>query len=112
MANIGKSIIRFKPKKFKVGDIISVRYVVTHPMDTGMGKDKETQKIIPAHYITDISCQFEGKEFTKMKVWESISTNPTFKFKYRVTGAGKIKIETTDNLGKKFVKTKKLKPKA
>lgn len=112
MANIGKSLIKFKPKKFKVGDIITVRYLITHPMATGMGKDEKTKKIIPAHYITDISCQFEGKEFSKMKVWESVSTNPSFVFKYKVTGAGELKIEATDNLGKKFVKTKKLKPKA
>ena len=112
MASIGKAMIKIKPKKFKVGDVISVLYKVIHPMETGMAKDKETKKIIPAHYITDISCQFEGKEFSKMKVWESVSTDPSFKFKYRVTGAGELKIEATDNLGKKFVKTKKLKPKA
>ena len=111
MANIGKSLIRFKPKKFKVGDIITIRYAVMHPMHTGMVKERETKKLIPVHYITDISFSFEEEEFSKMKVWESISANPSFELKYKVTGAGEIKIQTIDNLGNEILKTKKIEPK-
>ena len=110
MANIGKSLIRIKPKKFKVGDIVSIRYVVKHPMTTGMVRDQDTKKIIPAHYITDISFSFNEKEFSKMKVWESISADPSFELKYKVTGAGEIKVQVIDNLGKKILKTKKIEP--
>jgi hypothetical protein len=35
-----KSMIKFKPKKFKVGDTIKVDFIVIHPMDTGTKKDK------------------------------------------------------------------------
>jgi sulfur-oxidizing protein SoxZ len=46
-----------------------------------------------------------------MKVWESVSTNPYFSVKYKVTGKGKITVDYTDNQGEKNSKSKKIKPK-
>jgi len=106
-----KAMIKIKPKKYKVGDTVKVDFIVIHPMDTGMAKDKETGKIKPAHYINDITFSFDGEPFTKMKVWESISTNPYFSVNYKVTKKGKITVDYSDNLGEKNSKSKKVKPK-
>ena len=111
MAEARKSMIKIKPKKYKVGDTVKVDFIVIHPMDTGMKKDKKTGKIKPAHYIDNITFSFDGKPFTTMKVWESISTNPYFSVKYKVTGKGKITVDYTDNQGEKNSKSKKVKPK-
>ncbi len=111
MAEKRKSMIKIKPKKYKVGDIVKVDFIVIHPMDTGMAKDKKTGKIIPAHYINDITFSFDGKPFTKMKIWESVSQNPYFSVNMKVTGKGKITVDYTDNLGEKNSKSKKVKPK-
>jgi len=112
MAEKRKAMVKIKPKKFKVGDTVKVDFIVIHPMDTGMAKDKETGKIIEAHYIDNITFSFDGKPFTTMKVWESVSTNPYFSIKYKVTGKGKITVDYTDNKGEKNSKSKKVKPKA
>ena len=111
MAEKRKSMVKIKPKKYKVGDIVKVDFIVIHPMDTGMSKDKKTGKIKPAHYIDNITFSFDGKPFTTMKVWESVSTNPYFSVKYKVTGKGKITVDYTDNQGEKNSKSKKIKPK-
>jgi len=111
MAEARKSMIKIKPKKYKVGDTVKVDFIVIHPMDTGMQKDKKTGKIKPAHYIDNITFSFDGKPFTTMKVWESVSTNPYFSVKYKVTGKGKISVDYTDNQGEKNSKSKKVKPK-
>lgn len=111
MAEKRKSMIKIKPKKYKVGDVVKVDFIVIHPMDTGMQKDKKTGKIKPAHYIDNITFSFDGKPFTTMKVWESVSTNPYFSVKYKVTGKGKITVDYSDNQGEKNSKSKKLKPK-
>ena len=111
MAEKRKSMIKIKPKKYKVGDTVKVDFVVIHPMDTGMVTDKETGKVKPAHYINDITFSFDGEPFTKMTVWESVSTNPYFSVNYKVTKKGKITVDYTDNLGEKNKKSKKLKPK-
>lgn len=111
MADKRKSMVKIKPKKYKVGDIVKVDFIVIHPMDTGTSKDKKTGKIKPAHYIDNITFSFDGKPFTTMKVWESISTNPYFSVNYKITGEGKVTVDYTDNQGEKNSKSKKIKPK-
>ena len=111
MAEARKSMIKIKPKKFKVGDTVKVDFIVIHPMDTGLQKDKKTGKIKPAHYIDNITFSFDGKPFTTMKVWETVSTNPYFSVNYKVTEKGAITVDYTDNTGEKNSKSKKLKPK-
>ena len=111
MAEARKSMIKIKPKKFNVGDTVKVDFIVIHPMDTGLKKDKKTGKIKPAHYIDSITFSLDGKPFTTMKVWETVSTNPYFSVNLKVPGKGKITVDYTDNTGEKNSKSKKLKPK-
>jgi len=106
-----RAIVKIKPKKYKEGDIVKVSFMVQHPMETGMAKDKETGKVKPAHYIEDITFSFDGEPFTKMKVWESISADPFFSVQYKIVKAGKITVDYSDNLGEKSAKSKKVKPK-
>jgi sulfur-oxidizing protein SoxZ len=106
-----KALIKIKPKKYKTGDIIKVSFMIMHPMDTGMRKDKKTGKIVPAHYINDVKFMFGDEVFTTMKTWESLSTNPVLTVNFKVPGKGKIKVAYTDNLGESGEKSKKIKPK-
>ena len=106
-----KSMIKIKPKTFKTGDIIKVDFIIIHPMDTGMQKDKKTGEIIPAKYIDNVKFLWDGKPFTTMKVWETVSTNPYFSVNLKVPGAGELTVEFTDSTGMKGSKSKKLKPK-
>ena len=111
MAAERKSMIKIKPKKFNIGDTVKVDFIVIHPMDTGLQKDKKTGKIIPANYIDNITFSLNGKAFTTMKVWETVSTNPYFSVNLKVPGAGTLTVDYTDNTGEKNTKSKKLKPK-
>jgi len=111
MAEARKSMIKIKPKKYKAGDIVKVDFIVIHPMDTGLQKDKKTGNIIPAHFIDNITFSLDGKAFTTMKVWETVSTNPYFSVNLKVPASGKITVDYTDNTGEKNSKSKKLKPK-
>lgn len=110
-AEARRSMIKMKPKKYKVGDTIKVDFIIIHPMDTGMQKDKKTGKIKPAKYLDNVTFLLDGKPFTTMKVWETVSTNPYFSVNLKVPGKGKITVEYTDNTGEKGSKSKKLKPK-
>ncbi len=109
---MGKALVKVKPKKYKVGDTVKVDFIVIHPMDTGMKKNKKTGKIIPAKYISEVEFFFNDKSFTKMVVWETVSTNPYFSVKMEVTEAGVVKVKYKDNTGESGEKTKKIKPKA
>jgi sulfur-oxidizing protein SoxZ len=106
-----KSLIKIKPKKYATGDVVKVNFMVMHPMDTGMRKDKKTGKLIPAHYINEVKFFFNDKPITTMTTWESLSTNPVFTLNFKVPGPGELKVIYKDNQGEVNEKSKKIKPK-
>lgn len=106
-----KSLIKIKPKKYKNGEIVKVSFMVMHPMETGMRKDKKTGKIVPAHYVNNVKFEYNGKVITTMNVWESVSVNPVFTTYMKVDGKGTLKVTYTDNTGEMNEKSKKIKPK-
>lgn len=106
-----KSLIKIKPKKYATGDVVKVNFMVMHPMDTGMRKDKKTGKLIPAHYINEVKFFFNDKPITTMTTWESLSTNPVFTLNFKVPGPGVLKVIYKDNQGEVNEKSKKIKPK-
>ena len=106
-----KSLIKIKPKKFKDGEVVKVSFMVMHPMETGLRKNKNTHKIIPAKYINNVKFTYNGNVITTMNVWESVSTNPVFTTYMRISGKGKLTVVYTDNTGEVNEKSKKIKPK-
>lgn len=106
-----KSLLKIKPKKYKVGDIVKLDFMVMHPMETGVRKDKKTGKIVPADYITEVKFLFNDQLVTKMIIWEALSTNPLFTTNFKVPGPGEMKVIFKDNKGTVTEKSKKIKPK-
>ena len=92
-----KSLIKIKPKKYKNGEIVKVSFMVMHPMETGMRKDKKTKKILPALYINSVKFEYNGKLITTMKVWETLSVNPVFTTYMKIDGIGTLKVIYTDS---------------
>jgi thiosulfate oxidation carrier complex protein SoxZ len=42
------------------GDVTTVRALISHPMETGMMKNKKTGDLIPAHFIQEVVCEHNG----------------------------------------------------
>lgn len=105
-----KSLIKIKPRKYSVGDVVRVDFIAIHPMDTGLRKDKEG-KVIPANYIEEVKFYFNDEMFTQMAVWESVSTNPYLSVNFKVPESGKITAKYKTNLGESGEKSKRVKPK-
>jgi sulfur-oxidizing protein SoxZ len=81
------------------GDVLDVRVLMAHPMETGQRKDA-SGKVIPLHFIQTISAQLNGKPVFQAEVSQAISRNPVFGFKLKGAKAGdKLAIAWTDNKG-------------
>lgn len=106
-----KTLIKIKPKDYKVGDIVKIDFMAMHPMETGMRKNKDTGELIPAHYIDEVKFLFNDKLITKMIVWESVSVNPVLSISYKVSGAGTLKVIAKDNKGDNSETTAAITPK-
>lgn len=83
------------------GGVTEVKTLINHPMETGLRKDSKTKKIIPAHFIQEVTCEHNGKNVITALWGTAISKNPYLKFKFKGGSAGDVlKISWVDNQGK------------
>ena len=88
--------IRAKAK----GNTTTVKALMTHPMETGLRKDKKTGKMIPAHFIQEVDCKHNGKLVLTTEWGAAVSKNPYLSFKF--SGGAKddtIELSWKDNQG-------------
>ncbi len=82
------------------GDVTTVKALISHPMDTGLVKDKKTGKPIPAHFIQEVTCEHNGKNVLTALWGAAISKNPYLSFKFKGAKAGDtLKLSWVDNKG-------------
>ncbi|MFT3730933.1 MAG: thiosulfate oxidation carrier complex protein SoxZ [Hyphomicrobium sp.] len=86
------------PDSIKAGDVIEVKTLVRHVMETGNRHDK-TGKPIARDIINTFIAKFEGNEVFRAEFGPGISANPYLAFQLRVPGPGKIEITWIDDHG-------------
>ena len=80
--------------------IIEVQVLVTHPMETGLRKDKQTKKTIPAHFIQKMSLYHNDALAVEADLGISISEDPLIGFRLPTAKDGdKVKVTWSDNKG-------------
>ena len=83
------------------GDVTTVKALITHPMETGLRKDKKTGKKIPAHFIQTVSGKHNGKEVVVAEWGPAVSKNPYLSFQFAGAKAGDtVELTWSDNQGK------------
>ena len=80
--------------------LTTVKALINHPMETGMRKDKKTSKMIPAHFIQQVTCTHNGKKVLSANWGTAISKNPYIAFKLKDANKGdQLVLSWNDNLG-------------
>lgn len=78
----------------------TIKALITHPMETGARKDKDTGELIPAHYIQEVNVTHNGESVMNAYWGTGISKNPYLSFKIKGGTAGdKVMLMWRDNLG-------------
>ena len=90
------------PETAKIGDVIEVKTLISHIMETGQRKDREG-KTIPRNIINTFTATFNGKEVFKVDMQPGISANPYMAFHMRVPGSGDLELSWLDDSGAKVV---------
>jgi sulfur-oxidizing protein SoxZ len=79
---------------------VEVLVLVTHPMETGMRKDKASGKAIPAHFIQELTIELNGKPMASASLGIGVSENPLLGFRSKTAKNGdKLKVTWKDNKG-------------
>lgn len=89
------------PKRAKKGEVIAIKTLVSHKMESGQAKDKKGN-IIPRMIINKFTCSFNGKPVFSCDLEPSISANPYFQFSAKVEESGDFDFVWVDDDGNKF----------
>jgi sulfur-oxidizing protein SoxZ len=91
------------------GGETTVKALITHPMETGMRKNKKTGKKIPAHFIQELTAKHNGATVLTALWGPAVSKNPYVSFMLNGGKAGDtIELSWVDNMGEKDSKTNKI----
>jgi sulfur-oxidizing protein SoxZ len=80
--------------------VTTVKALIQHPMETGQRKDKKTGKLIPAHFIQEVTCDHNGTNVMTALWGPAVSKNPYLSFKFSGAKVGdSLKLSWVDNKG-------------
>jgi len=97
------------PASAKKGEVIEIKTLIPHKMETGLRKDKKTKKLIPRNIINKFVCKFDGKEVISADLHPAVAANPYFAFFTRAEKSGTYEFIWTDDKGKSTTASKKIK---
>mgnify|MGYP001194186497 CR=1 FL=1 len=86
------------PATAKAGEVIQVKTLISHDMESGQRKDA-SGKPIPQHIINKFTATFNGKEVFTADWHPSIAANPYQAFYVRATESGTFEFSWFDDDG-------------
>lgn len=97
MSRIGAGRVRL-PERAAKGEIIEIRAMVEHPMDSGFRVDN-VGRTIPRHIVESFNCTYNGREIFRVRLHPAVSTNPYFLFHAVATESGELVFTWSDDQG-------------
>jgi sulfur-oxidizing protein SoxZ len=95
------------PSTAKAGDVIEVKCLISHEMESGQRKDSSGQ-VIPRRIIKQFTAAFNGKEILKADWYPAISANPYQAFFVRVPESGTFTFTWLDDDGSVYTSEQKV----
>ena len=77
------------PSVIRRGDLVEVRVVIQHPMETGFRLDAWGRRI-PRNAIHSLTCRYNGVEVFRATLGTGISANPYLRFFTRAVDSGEL----------------------
>jgi sulfur-oxidizing protein SoxZ len=84
------------PDSIKIGDIIEIKALVTHPMETGQRRNASGE-LVPRHIIKSFQATFNGQPVFAAELQPGISANPFIAFNMKVVGPGELELTWIDD---------------
>lgn len=80
------------PSKAKRGEIITIKSLIQHKMETGF-RYTSTGTHVPRDIITDVTATYNGEEIFSAQLSPAIAANPFLTFDTIATESGTIRLE-------------------
>ena len=86
------------PKTARRGEIVDIRAMIAHPMETGYRMGPNGVEI-PRHIITRLICTYGGQEVFAAEFFPAMSANPFASFSLIAAESGTVSFAWTDDKG-------------
>jgi sulfur-oxidizing protein SoxZ len=97
-----KPRIKLDKKQAKQGELVEVKALVSHVMETGQRKDAQGN-VIPRKILNKFTCTVNGRQVFAADFEPAVSANPYIQFKFKATESGPVVLTWTDDDGSTIV---------
>ena len=87
------------PKSAKAGEVVTIKTLISHEMESGQRKDKKTGELIPRQIINKFTATFNGQEVMTVDLEPAVSANPYFEFDVKLPESGEFVFTWVDDDG-------------
>ncbi len=95
------------PKSASAGVPFTVRTRITHPMHTGLLRDRDG-KIVPRRIINRFSVRYDGEVAVSVDLERAVSADPYIQFEMAVPESGVLEFEWVDDDGSVYGLSKRI----
>ena len=96
------------PKTASAGEVITIKTLINHKMESGQRKDKKTGEPIPRMIINSFTADFNGSRVFEAVVEPAVSANPYFQFTAKVQESGDFTFTWKDDDGTVYEASKSI----
>lgn len=96
------------PSKASKGEVITIKTLISHKMESGQRKDRKTGEKIPRNIINKFTAKFNGKEVFSVNIEPAVSANPYLQFSVKVPESGEFEFIWVDDDNKTYSTKKKI----
>jgi sulfur-oxidizing protein SoxZ len=93
-----KPRIRLDKKEVRKGEVVDVKTLASHVMETGLRHDA-AGNLIPRLIINTFTCELNGKFVFGCDLESAVSANPYFEFKFKPEESGTLRFIWIDDAG-------------
>ncbi|MBM3535543.1 MAG: thiosulfate oxidation carrier complex protein SoxZ [Alphaproteobacteria bacterium] len=86
------------PSQIKPGEVIEVKTLVTHDMESGHRRDA-AGKLMPRKILNKMTCAYNGRTVFEASLEPAIAANPYIAFFLKATESGTLEFAWTDDDG-------------
>lgn len=86
------------PSEAKRGEIVDIKAILRHPMETGYRVDRVGKKI-PRNIVTELVVTYGGEDVLRWRLQPGVAANPFIGFSTVATETGELVFTWTDDTG-------------
>lgn len=96
-SRMGRALISL-PAKAQRGEIVEIRAMIAHPMETGYRPDSQG-RLIPRDIVNRFECSIDGEPVFACDLFPAMSANPYLSFTMTAVASGELTFRWRDGFG-------------